>query len=49
LSTNDLAIFVDVLLEIDLSPGHIRQSNLNCDAFVDGSDIQAFVSAWLMP
>lgn len=41
----DLRIFVDVLLESDTVAAHVAGSDLNCDGFVDGDDIQAFAAA----
>ncbi len=45
LDLNDLNIFVNVLLGIDMDTIHIANSDLTCDGVANGQDIQPFVVA----
>lgn len=44
---NDLPIFVDVLIGLDETAGHVVRSDVNCSGTVDGQDIVAFVGVLL--
>lgn len=46
---SDVAVFVDVLLEVDMSPAHISRADVNCDGFANGADIQPLVDTLLTP
>jgi hypothetical protein len=44
---SDAAIFIDVLLEIDVTKLHTDLADLDCSGAPDGADITPFVDAWL--
>lgn len=42
----DIALFVNVLIGIETGASPVQQSEMNCDAVVDGRDIRGFVIAY---
>ena len=47
--SDDVSVFVAVLLSADANPAHVARSDLNCDGIVDGLDVQLFVTAIISP
>lgn len=45
--TDDLGIFVDVMLDYDAEPLHVAEADTNCSGAVDGRDLQTFVNLLL--
>lgn len=41
--SDDVGIFTNVLLGLDLDPAHVSGSDLNCDGLADGDDVQHMV------
>lgn len=45
----DLAMFIDAVLGNPVPPAALTRSDANCDTFVNGLDVQAFVPCFLAP